>query len=115
MIDYQTIAQVVSFFVAGIGAAAYVDRKISATEKRLTSKIANTEKILTEKVLALEKKLEQLDQKFEYFVPRRECTLINRNIEQRLDNLEDKLGEIAQKAQIIVSTKELAKAAVGEV
>lgn len=90
--EYTAIAQVIGFFVAGIGAVSYIDRKISATEKRLNSKL-----------IALDKKLVD-------FVPRRECDLINKEVDRRLDYSEYKIGDMAQKAQIILSSRELLRA-----
>lgn len=93
MYDFTPIIQVIAFLGAGVGAATFVDRKISALEKSLNSKIAGLEK--------------KIDNSAKNHVSQRECGIMNKNMDQRIDKIEMKVGDMAQKAQIIVAAKAL--------
>jgi prefoldin subunit 5 len=88
--DFAPIIQVIAFLGAGVAATKYIDNKISALEKRLNVRI------------------DKVEQKLDgFYALSIQQPLKNEEFERRISLLEDKIGEIAQKAQMIVGSRDL--------
>jgi len=91
--DAATIIQTLSILAAGAGAAKYVESSINKLSERMDKRLDGFDG--------------RLDNIHKDFVGQKEYDRDMNVIEKRLDHTEQKLGEISQKAQIIVARHEL--------
>jgi uncharacterized coiled-coil protein SlyX len=93
-VDLTMILQIIAILAAGAGFVIFIDKKINGLEFRMFKKLNGIGEHVTEVKQA---------------VAVQEVILSNQK--ERLDRFENKLGEMAQKAQIILSSRDLAKGA----
>jgi hypothetical protein len=89
-VELNLILQVLSILAAGGGAALFVDN-------RITNRFDKLDKRIDTKFDAIPKD----------YIPRAETERVFYNHEKRIEGLESKIGDIAQKAQILVAERDL--------